>query len=139
MTEKELRQFVEDYVKAINSNNIDAIERYHAPGSAALSEGAPGEKLGAAERRKYFEERIRAFPDAKMTVNKIQPDPSGNRVTFEWTIRGTHKGPFKGMEPTGQQVEQHGSSELELSKGKIVHEVSHQDLSAFQEHLAKGK
>jgi steroid delta-isomerase-like uncharacterized protein len=135
MTEKELEKFVKDYVKAINSHDNNAIEQYHAPNSVSVSAGDPGKTLDKAGRRKYFLEREKAFPDAKMTARNIKVDAKSGKVTFDWTIRGTHKGAFKGMAPTNKQVTNRGFSELTVKNGKITREVSNQDVASFAKQV----
>lgn len=136
MTEKELQNFVRDYVKAINSHDNKLIEDYHASNSVAISAGNPGKSLDRAARRRYFEEREKAFPDAKMTARNIRVDAKAGTVTFDWTIRGTHKGAFKGMAATNKQVTNRGTSELKIKNGKITQETSHQDVATLRKQLA---
>jgi steroid delta-isomerase-like uncharacterized protein len=136
MTEKELQNFVRDYVKAINSHDNKQIEDYHAPNSVVISAGDPGKTMDRTARRRYFEEREKAFPDAKMTVRNVRADAKAGTVTFDWTIRGTHKGAFKGMPATNKQVTNRGTSELKIKNGKIAQETSHQDVAAFRKQVA---
>jgi steroid delta-isomerase-like uncharacterized protein len=136
MSEKELKQLVKDYVKAINSHDNDAIEGFHARGSVSVSSGEPGLQLDRAARRRYFQEREKAFPDAKMTVKNIKADPENGTVTFEWTIRATHKGSFKGMPPANKRVSMHGISELTTKNGKIIRESSYQDVASFMQMIS---
>ena len=136
MTEKEMIKFVKDYVEAINSHDNKRIEDYHASDSVAVSAGDPGKSLDRAGRRKYFEEREKAFPDAKMTARNIRVDPRAGTATFDWTIRGTHKGAFKGMPATNKQVTHRGTSELKIKNGKITQETSHQDVASLRKQVA---
>jgi steroid delta-isomerase-like uncharacterized protein len=135
MTEKEMQQFIKDYVKAINSHDIKAIETFHAPDSVSVSAGDPGHTLDRAARRRYFQEREKAFPDAKMTARNIQVDPKKGSASFDWTIRGTHKGTFKGMAPTNKQVTNRGNTELTIKNGKITYESSRQDVASFMKQV----
>lgn len=142
MTEKEMQKFVKDYVKAINSHDNNAIEGYHADNSVSVSAGDPGHTMDRATRRRYFQEREKAFPDAKMTARNIKVDPKTGTATFDWTIRGTHKGEFKGMAPSNKQVTNRGTSELKIKNGKITRETSRQDVATFTKQvgaLAAGK
>lgn len=135
MTEQEIRKFVDDYVEAINSHNNDAIEKFHADDSISLSAEDPGHRLDREARRRYFEEREQAFPDAIMTVANIKVAPDCGSVTFDWTIRGTHKGAFKGRPPTHKEVTNRGTTELKIEDGKITQETSRQDPSTFMGQL----
>jgi steroid delta-isomerase-like uncharacterized protein len=135
MEAKELERFVNDYVKALNSQNVDEIEKFHAADSVSVSGGQPGKGLGRAERKAYFGERQRAFPDFRFTATKINPDPKTGGVTFDWQITATHKGQFKGIPPTNKKVTQHGTTELVVKNGQITRETSYQDLAEFMKQL----
>ena len=136
MTEKEMLKFLKDYVKAINSHDNDAIEQYHAPNSVSVSAGNPGQSMDRAARRKYFQEREKAFPDAKMTARNYRVDPRSGKASFDWTIRGTHKGQFKGMAATNKEVTNRGTTELTIKSGKITREASHQDAATFMKQVS---
>ena len=45
---------------------------------------------------------IDAFPDLHHTIEKLVTD--GDNVWALYTMTGTHRGPFRGVEPTGRQV-----------------------------------
>jgi steroid delta-isomerase-like uncharacterized protein len=135
MDAKELERFVNDYVKALNSQNFDEIEKYHADNSETVSAGQPGRGLGRAERKGYFAERQQAFPDFRLTASKINADPAAGVVTFDWQITATHKGHFKGVPATNKKVTHHGTTELVIENGKISRETSYQDLADFMKQL----
>jgi steroid delta-isomerase-like uncharacterized protein len=136
MSEQEMKQLVKEYVKAINSHDNNAIEQFHAEDSVSVSAGDPGKTMGRAERRRYFLEREKAFPDARMTARNIKVDARGGTATFEWTTRGTHKGTFKGLAPTYKPVSNKGLTELKIKGGKITRETSHQDAASFVKLMA---
>ena len=46
----------------------------------------------------------------------------GDQVVAEWTMRGTHVGPYKGYAPTGRQIELRGVTVVTRRAGKIVKE-----------------
>jgi serine phosphatase RsbU (regulator of sigma subunit) len=41
-------------------------------------------------------------------------------VATRWTIRGTHQGEFRGMAPTGKEMEIRGIGIFRFSEGKVV-------------------
>lgn len=47
----------------------------------------------------YFD----VFPDLAMTIDALYAE--GDTASARWTVRGTHEGEFKGIEPTGAVVE----------------------------------
>jgi predicted ester cyclase len=61
---------------------------------------------------------LSAFPD---DLNIIVEDifAEGDRVAARWTARGTHKGPLRGIAPTGKQVIWVGMAIYHVPGGKI--------------------
>jgi steroid delta-isomerase-like uncharacterized protein len=135
MDTNEMRSFVEQYVKALNSNDINAVEKFHSEISVSKSGGQPGSGMKRAQRQQYFRQRQRAFPDSQMTVSKIDVDPRSGRATFEWDVISTHTGHFKGVPPTNRRVTHKGTTELIIRNGKIMTETSYQDMAAFLRQL----
>ena len=135
MDEREMRRFVEQYVKALNATDAAEVEKFHANESVTRSGGQPGVRMGSAERQQYFRQRRRAFPDFHLIATKINVDPRSGRATFDWEVTATHKGHFKGLPPTNKQVTHRGTTELQIKNAKIVSETSYQDMSAFLAQL----
>jgi len=135
MDEREMRRFVEEYIKALNATDAAEVERFHAKESITRSGGQPGVRMGSAERQQYFRQRRRAFPDFQLIATKINVDPRSGRATFDWEVTATHKGHFKGLPPTNKQVTHRGTTELQIKNAKIVSETSYQDLPAFLSQL----
>jgi len=138
MDEREMRRFVEEYIRAVNSADAAEAEKFHANESVSRSGGQPGVRMGRAERQQYFRQRRRAFPDFQLIALKINVDPRSGRATFDWEVTATHKGHFKGLPPTNKQVTHKGTTELQLRNGKIVTETSYQDMAAFLAQLGAG-
>lgn len=44
-----------------------------------------------------------AFPDFRVTLEDQIAE--GKKVVNRWTVRGTHRGEFQGVAPTGKEVE----------------------------------
>jgi steroid delta-isomerase-like uncharacterized protein len=59
-----------------------------------------------------------AFPDWHSTPEELIAE--GDYVAERWTGRGTHRGAFQGIAPTGRQVEVPGVVFYRIAKGKIV-------------------
>ncbi|MCP8314568.1 MAG: ester cyclase [archaeon] len=72
------------------------------------------------------------FPDFKSTIEDMLAE--GDKVAVRWTGRGTHKGEFMGVDPTGKMVKITGISILRITGGKIVEEWTEMDnLGAMQQ------
>ena len=66
----------------------------------------------------FLDRLFSAFPDLHFEVtHKIAFQ---NNVAEQWFIRGTHRGAFMGIPPTGRAVEIPGMSMVELRDGKFL-------------------
>jgi steroid delta-isomerase-like uncharacterized protein len=80
--------------------------------------------------------RVRsALPDLRYTLDELVAE--GDRVVVRWTLRGTHTGVFRGMEPSGKKVVNDGFAIFQILDGKIVHATVQTDRLGFL--LAIGK
>ena len=59
-----------------------------------------------------------AFPDWHSTVEEMLVE--GDRVAERWTGRGTHRGEFQGIPPTGKSVAVPGVVFYRIADGKIA-------------------
>jgi steroid delta-isomerase-like uncharacterized protein len=59
-----------------------------------------------------------AFPDWHSTPEELLVD--GDRVVERWTGRGTHRGAFQGIPPTGKRVAVPGVVFYRIADGKIA-------------------
>lgn len=66
-----------------------------------------------------------AFPDAILTVEDMVAED--DKVVTRYTIRGSHKGLFAGVRPTGKRVVIHGMTLFRLSAGQVVESWSYWD------------
>ena len=83
----------------------------HAPGDPELSRGPEDIKQIV---RAYHS----AFPDINFAVEKQVAE--GDTVVSRWTARGTHRGEFMGVAPSGRMMEVSGMSMDRISGGRIV-------------------
>jgi len=58
-----------------------------------------------------------AFPDLEHTVDEMIAE--GSAVAARWTVRGTHRGEFQGIAPTGKRVTVSGMTVHHMVEGKI--------------------
>lgn len=59
-----------------------------------------------------------AFPDINFAVE--QQVAEGDTVVTRWTARGTHRGKFMGVPPSGRRIEVSGMSMDRISEDRIV-------------------
>jgi predicted ester cyclase len=68
--------------------------------------------------QRIFNEVRGAFPDMHETLEDLVAE--GNRVMARWTFRGTQRGHFLDIPPTGKHIEITGFSIYYLENGVIV-------------------
>lgn len=66
-----------------------------------------------------------AFPDLYITVEEMIAE--GDTVVARTTMRGTHRGPFFGIPPTGRKVEQQQVHVLRFAGGRTIEHRSVRD------------
>ena len=86
-----------------------------------LSHQADGLTLqrGPEDVKRFVGEFRAAFPDFHISINEQLAE--GDKVMVHATIQGTHQREFRGMAPTGKQIEERGFSVFRFSdEGKVV-------------------
>ena len=66
-----------------------------------------------------------AFPDLTVTVDHLVQTETDNAMAY--TIRGTHRGEFAGIAPTGRPIAARGMQIARFEDGKIVERWSSSD------------
>ena len=104
MSGEDNKAVIRRWIEAFNERDLQAEADLLAPGFVAHVPDAPApldlEGLGAW--RGYTAPFVEAFPDLRLTIEDIavEEDTVAARVAF----RGTHRGEFQGLPPTGKQV-----------------------------------
>ncbi len=92
---------------------------------------------GVAPNREAYKQTVTmyhvALPDIQYTVEDMIAE--GDKVAVRWTGRGTQKGEFMGIAPTGKQVTITGNSILRIAGGKIVEEWTEEDILGVLQQL----
>lgn len=102
MTAAEHKALLRRYIEEVwHNGNIAALDDFLAPTYRRhVSPTAPPLTLdGQKQRLAGFRA---AFPDIELTLEDVVAE--GDRVAFRSTIRGTHRGVFQGIAPTGALV-----------------------------------
>ena len=106
-----VRRFVEQFW---NRGDIAAIGTLMAT-DAVIHQPAVGGLAGFTQ----FNRAMRsAFPDWRSTPEELVAE--GDVVVERWTGRGTHRGAFQGIAPTGRQVVVPGVVFYRIEEGRIV-------------------
>jgi steroid delta-isomerase-like uncharacterized protein len=73
------------------------------------------------------------FPDLRFTIEDMIGER--NEVVVHWTARGTHTGPFLGMQPTNRPCTVSGTSISRIEGGKIVEHWADWNVMTLMEQL----
>jgi steroid delta-isomerase-like uncharacterized protein len=74
-----------------------------------------------------------AFPDLRFTIEDMIGER--NEVVVHWTVRGTHKGPFLGVQPTNRPCTVSGTSISRIEGGKVVEHWADWNVMTLMEQL----
>lgn len=87
-----------------------------------------GTHRGRAQAMDALGEIRAAYPDMVLTVEEMIAE--GDKVTTAWVNTATHRGPYRGVAPTGQNVRWAGITIHRIADGKIVEHRAFADTTA---------
>jgi predicted ester cyclase len=94
-----------------------------------VDEDAPDNELlpdhPPAKLMETFKKTREAFPDLSVAVEGLMAE--GDRVAVRVVTRGTHRGEFQGIAPTGKRVEVRAIDMFRISGSKLVEHWGHAD------------
>jgi steroid delta-isomerase-like uncharacterized protein len=73
------------------------------------------------------------FPDIQWTLEEMVAE--GDNVAARFTMRGTHRGTFFGVPPTGKPIVVQAMNFYRLSRGQFVEERGQPDLLALLQQI----
>lgn len=100
--------------------------RFHDPVFPTLTSGMQNLK-------NHIESCRRAFPDLHFTIDDTIAER--NEVVIHWTVTGTHKGDFLGMQPSNRKANVSGTTIYRVESGRIVEQWAHWNLMTLMEQL----
>jgi steroid delta-isomerase-like uncharacterized protein len=106
-----VQQFVDEFW---NAGNLAAADEF-MDSRAVVHEPVAG---APADLKLVAQAIHAAFPDWHSTVEEMIAE--GDRVVERWTGRGTHRGEFQGIPPTGKRVTVPGVVLYRIANGKII-------------------
>lgn len=107
-----VRRWNEDFW---NKDNPDAIEELCAT-NYVLHGAPPGVAPGFEGMKQAHAMHHAGFPDMHFTIEDMVAE--GDKVATRFTLRGTHKGEWAGIPPTGKQVTMTGMEITRFEGGK---------------------
>ena len=124
-----LRRFFDE---VLNTGNLALADQLLDPGYQFHFPALP--QPGGPE---VFKDTLLAFrqgfPDLNFTIEDMIAE--GDRVAVRFTVRGTHRGDFQGVPPTGRPVQFSGISIYRVAGGKMVEDRSEIDQVSLMQQL----
>lgn len=105
MTIEENKSIIHRYIDELNRRNETILGELVA------------NKFRDTVRQGYLR-NITAFPDYFVEIKDIVAE--GEQVVVEWTYRGTHRGVYQDIKPTGKEIYGRAISIYRLRDGQIV-------------------
>jgi len=99
-----------------NQGNLAAIDELFAPSYIRYDPAAP-EAKGLAGFKQFVVLLRTAFPDLHFTVEEVIAED--DKVMTRALLRGTHRGEYLGIAPTGKPVAVMGMVLLRVTQGKF--------------------
>jgi steroid delta-isomerase-like uncharacterized protein len=130
--EDDNKTVVRRWIEAYNNRDTQAEADARAPGYVAHAPGLPG-PLDSEAWTQFIASFAEAFPDLRIEVKDILSE--GDLVAARNEFRGTHRGEFQGIPPTGKEV---AFSSIEINRmadGKVEEHWFELDLLGLMQQL----
>jgi predicted ester cyclase len=105
------------YEEVVNTGNVDGIEAFIAPDYTEIHEGSR-QQIGIEGARAHVLGVRRTYPDLRIEIERQIAE--GEWVVSCITARGTHRGTWLGIAPTGKPVVFTGVNVDRVVGGRIV-------------------
>jgi len=123
-----VRRLIEE---AWNQGNPDVIDELVSL-DYVLHIDAPGPPGREGYKRDVLMHRT-AFPDLRFTIEDMVAE--GDKVVLRATLRGTHRGEYIGIAPTGKQITLTAISIRRITDGQIAEEWVEMDMLGLMQQL----
>ena len=103
--------------EVFNKGNMKAVDEFMSA-NFVEHDPFPGQGPGLQGFKQGLTAFRQAFPDLHIGIDDMIAD--GEKVVIRSTMKGTHKGTFMNMPPTGKQISVEGIDIVRISGGKAV-------------------
>ncbi len=122
-----LRRVIDE---VFNQHNLDAADQYYPGDYLQHNSHVPP---GLAGFKQFFTMHFAAFPDLHATIEDLIAE--GDKVAARLTWRGTHKGEFEGVAPTGKQITFTTMEFFRVGDGKLAEHWDEVDLLGMLQQI----
>lgn len=124
-TPSSVKKIAEEYAHTVwNAKVIDVIDRLI--NKDILIHSLLGDFRGSQAMKEVVQAWLKGFPDLSVKNELIISE--NDLVSIQWSAKGTHKGEFKGKEPTGKPVSYSGVTVYRIKNDQIVEYWAYLDM-----------
>ncbi len=124
-----VRRLVDDF---LNKHDLAAADEIFADG--LIDHQGSVTATGRENVKQFVGGLFEAFPDLQCEIAHLIAE--GDKVCVNVIGRGTHRGEFRGIGPTGRAVTILGTSIVRISGGKIAERWNITDMAGLMQQLA---
>ena len=124
-----VRRFFEEL---LSTDNFAVADEILSSGFRFYFAGSP-DPMNLEQYKEFLVARRAAFPDRRFVVEDIIAEE--DKVSARFTMRGTHKGVFRGLAPSGREVTMSGIDMIRLAEGKMVEDRVEVDQLGMMQQL----
>ncbi len=132
LTERNVAFFRRFFEEVWNKGSLSLVDEYLAQDYEDHNQ-APGTPQGPKGYQASVNRFRSAFPDIQFTLDQVFAE--NNHLAFRQTGRGTHKGNFMGISPSGRQVSFGGMTFIRIQDGKIAEGWGILDIPGLMQQL----
>jgi len=132
MSTKENKRIAQALTEALHGGDVAELYELLSPEFVSHFPGIP-QPMNREQYIQFNNAVMVAFPDFRQTVEDMIAE--GNKVALRMRGRGTHKGVFQGVSPTGKQFEITGMAIRRIVNDKIVEEWANPDQLGLMQQL----
>ncbi|MDQ3864132.1 MAG: ester cyclase [Actinomycetota bacterium] len=124
-----VRRFFEEL---LSTDKLTVADEILSPGFRFYFAGSP-DPMDLERYKEFLVARRAAFPDRRFVVEDMIAE--GDKVSVRFTMHGTHKGEFRGLAPSGTEVEMTGIDMIHLAESKMVEDRVEVDQLGMMQQL----
>jgi steroid delta-isomerase-like uncharacterized protein len=133
VTPEDNKAFMQRFTEFINTGSEKLAAEVVSPDAIFYVPGSPEPMRGPAGYLTIIRMMRSGFPDIQWTLEEMITE--GDKVAARFIMRGTHRGPFFGVPPTGKPIEVQAMNFYRLSGGQIVEERGQPDLLGLLQQI----
>lgn len=132
--ERENEEIVRELMEEVLvEGNLDRVDELVADDFVGHSNLVPGSIHGPEEYKKFLSKLSSGMSDVEYTFEDVIVEDE--KVAVRGRSTGTHDGEFKGIEPTGKEVEIEGMYIARIEDGQIVESWGQNDMFGALQQL----